>query len=214
MRGRRAYQRRPAGRAARRERRLVQVLKGQIITCVVIVAAVILLKTMSGAFAEESIATFQSAMEKDYKVADIVDSAAEAVGQAGNLPSRILTAIREGEKRMAFSAPADGDAAVAVFGQEGKSLRFYYDSGEALQVYAAAGGTVAKADSQGGYVIVNHGNDIQTVYGGLAVIYVEELARVKKGELLGSCASGEEEGLTFELWVDGALADPAEYLEF
>lgn len=211
MGGRRAGRRRPG---ANGKRSMASVIKGQIITCIVIVLVIIILKTLNGSLAEQSLETFTSTMARDYTITEVMDSVSVAVKKIGRAPSNIIDSVRNGGKSLNFGPPADGDAVVSVFGQQGRSLKYYFDTGEELQVYAAAGGTVSMLDREQGVLVLSHGNDMQTVYGGITVFYVEELERVKKGQILGSCASEGESALSFELWIDGELADPAEYIDF
>ncbi len=89
-------------------------------------------------------------------------------------------------------------------------------------VYAAASGTVTKADNgwnygYGNYIIVDHGNEIQTLYAHLDSIKIETGASVKTGQLIGLMGnSGRVWGPTgvhlhFELHIRGRKVNPNNY---
>jgi len=85
---------------------------------------------------------------------------------------------------------------------------------------AAAAGTVSFAGgnaccSYGYYVVVDHGNGIQTLYAHFSSISVSVGERVAAGEILGlggrtGYATGNH--LHFEVHVNGAIVNPLEYL--
>lgn len=87
-------------------------------------------------------------------------------------------------------------------------------------IVAARGGTVVFAGgdpccSYGYYVIVDHGNGVQTLYAHLSEILVSEGEELDQGDLLGiggrtGYATGNH--LHFEIRVDGNVVDPLRYL--
>ncbi len=87
-------------------------------------------------------------------------------------------------------------------------------------IVAARGGTVVFAGgdpccSYGYYVIVDHGNGVQTLYAHFSQIKVSEGQQVAQGQLLGQggrtgYATGNH--LHFEIRVDGNVVDPLKYL--
>ncbi len=87
-------------------------------------------------------------------------------------------------------------------------------------IAAASGGTVTFAGgnaccSYGFYIIIDHGNGLQTLYAHLSSIYVVVGQVVGQGEVLGASGStGYSTGnhLHFEVHVNGAYVDPVAYL--
>jgi murein DD-endopeptidase MepM/ murein hydrolase activator NlpD len=85
---------------------------------------------------------------------------------------------------------------------------------------AAAAGTVTFAGgdpccSYGYYVIVDHGNGLQTLYGHFSKLSVSAGEKVSQGEILGlggrtGYATGNH--LHFEVHVNGAIVNPLDYL--
>lgn len=86
------------------------------------------------------------------------------------------------------------------------------------QVRAPAAGTVAFAGTQQEYgitVVLDHGNDIRTVYGHLSQMAVKQGDRVERGVLLGlSGNTGRSSGphLHYEILVKGQPVNPRAYL--
>ena len=92
-----------------------------------------------------------------------------------------------------------------------------FHSDKEIQVYAAAGGTVSDIgiDAEGNkYIKIYHGNDMTSLYGGCATTYVQPLEKVKRGQIVGSVIAGEGQKLRFEIWNDGKLMDPSDYITF
>ena len=87
-------------------------------------------------------------------------------------------------------------------------------------IVAARGGKVTFAGgdpccSYGYYVVIDHGNDIQTLYAHFSKIVVSEGQQVTQGQLLGlggrtGYATGNH--LHFEIHVNGSVVDPLKYL--
>src|SRR5207247_115840 len=87
-----------------------------------------------------------------------------------------------------------------------------------LPVTAAGSGEVAFAGHDPGYgglVIVDHGGQLDTLYGHLSALYVREGQRVRGGQAIGAVgATGRATGahLHYEVRVNGAPVDPRRYL--
>jgi murein DD-endopeptidase MepM/ murein hydrolase activator NlpD len=85
-------------------------------------------------------------------------------------------------------------------------------------VLATARGTVTAADSDpvyGHYVVVAHGNGIETMYGHNAVLLVERGERVTRGQPIaysGNSGRSTAPHLHYEIRRDGRAIDPAPYL--
>jgi murein DD-endopeptidase MepM/ murein hydrolase activator NlpD len=86
------------------------------------------------------------------------------------------------------------------------------------RVNAPAAGTVTFAGAQQEYgitVILDHGNDIRSVYGHLSQIAVKQGARVERGALIGLTGNtGRSSGphLHYEILVKGQSVNPRAYL--
>ena len=98
-----------------------------------------------------------------------------------------------------------------------QGIDFEADTGD--DVYAAAAGRVTFAGRQKAYgkiVIIDHGNDVSTVYAHLSETAVRRDQRVEAGEMIGKVGvSGNATGshLHFELRISGEAVDPLDYME-
>lgn len=87
-----------------------------------------------------------------------------------------------------------------------------------LPIAAGGDGTVVFAGRDPGYgalVIIDHGHEVQTLYGHLSGIYVREGQHVRRGDIIGALgASGRATGshLHYEVRVAGRPVDPHRYL--
>ncbi len=199
----------------------------QLAICILIVLAVIVIKKMDIAIANRALETFHTQMTTDLSGDDLAASAKSVFAQIKVLPSAVEEGGFGSGKKLSFSPPANETAAVSVFGkQEGyygkaesgfeRGMKFY--SQEELQVYAVGGGTVAEVGESSEYggtlVKITHGNEIVSLYGGCTKVYVKPLEKVKKGQLIASVSPGGDNCLRFELWVNGKIVNPADYIAF
>ena len=91
---------------------------------------------------------------------------------------------------------------------------------EGTPIYAAASGSVVVSQygyngGYGNYVIISHGNGIQTLYGHCSELVAVEGQSVSQGELIAYVGStGDSTGphLHLEIRVDGVAQDPQNYL--
>ena len=67
----------------------------------------------------------------------------------------------------------------------------------------------------GNCIIIDHGNNLQTVYGHLSEIKVKEGQKVVRGQYIGNVGStGNSTGphLHFTMYYNGATVNPMEYI--
>ena len=99
-----------------------------------------------------------------------------------------------------------------------QAIDYAGESGD--KVFSVYGGTVESVEDSlmdGKVVIIKHTDGLKTVYKSLGDVCVEEGAKVKKGEeigTMGTSTSEQAEGvhLHFEVLKDGKLVDPNDYL--
>lgn len=199
------------------KKRMGQTLIKQVILCIIIILLVIIAKRMDIAIVNKAVETFHTQITKDYTAKDIANTAKSAFNQVKDSTVTIVASLRGGEKAIEFAPPSDEDGTLSVSaaGDGGKTMFFLSD--EEIQVYAAAGGTVSEIGTLGNtdkYIKITHGNDIISLYGGCTEVYVQALEKVRKGQIIGTVAAGEERHLSFEVWVDGELKDPTDYIVY
>lgn len=93
----------------------------------------------------------------------------QAIAQA---PAAVTNAIISSREALEYSDPID----------EAKE-------GQTVSVYAVEAGTVSAVgenDKIGNFVKILHGDEAESVYGNCSKVYVKEMQRVKKGQIIAS----------------------------
>ncbi len=108
------------------------------------------------------------------------------------------------------------EAPIAGAGNNHKGLDLAAPAG--TPIYAAAAGTVTIArysNSAGNWVVINHGNGLQTYYMHASALYVSEGQTVSKGQNIAAVGStGQSTGphLHFQVMSNGTPVNPRNYL--
>ncbi len=86
-------------------------------------------------------------------------------------------------------------------------------------IYASANGTISQTiysnRGYGRHVIINHKNNIVTLYGHMSKIFVERGQEIKKGQVIGLLGStGRSSGphIHFEIRINGKKVNPLKYI--
>lgn len=198
----------------------------QTIVCVIIVLLVILIKKMDIAIVNSGVETIKAKLDQDYRVSEVLSAAKNTALKIKDVPGTIADAFKESERKLAFSPPADEEAIVSTFGKKssyfekpenGFERGLKFSSDKELQVFSIGGGTVTEVGQSaqyGQYVKIFHGEDVYSIYGGCTNVYVKSLEKVKKGQLIASVSPENNGLLSFELWVEGEVVNPASYIAF
>ena len=100
--------------------------------------------------------------------------------------------------------------------QEAYRIDIGADSG--TDILAAAGGTVTfsgQMSGYGNYIIIDHGNGIETAYGHCSKLLAEKGENVRRGDkiaLVGSTGNSTGPHLHFEIKINGEFVDPLNYV--
>ena len=137
-----------------------------------------------------------------------------------------LLADTQGQTSEPFGWPVPCQSHIqSYFGYRSDSLGYNYHPGIDITNYALSGAycyangtvkTVLEDTKLKGYVRVDHGNGIETVYGSLEDIYVEEGATVERGQcigVIGNTVSNPLPHLHFELIINSEHVDPLNYVD-
>ncbi|WP_324824027.1 M23 family metallopeptidase [Sinanaerobacter sp. ZZT-01] len=210
----------------REKRTWMQTLLKQILISILILLLVILIKKLDLALLNETMQTFQTYIEKDYTSIELIDSGKAVFSNAIELPKKVNEKLKESEKTISFVPPADEEAIISTFGEKkayfgtetnGFERGMKFSSDRELQVYAVAGGTVAEVQEnaeRGTTLQISHGDQIDSRYEGCTQVYVKPLQKVKRGQLIASVSADTGNYLSFQLWVDQEIANPADYISF
>jgi murein DD-endopeptidase MepM/ murein hydrolase activator NlpD len=128
------------------------------------------------------------------------------------------TKVILGEGSGKFSWPVVSASISSTFGYRWGKLHKGVDITGNRNILAADNGKVVETgykDDYGNYIIINHMNGYQTLYGHLSKITITDGSIVEKGEKIGIMGStGDSTGvhLHFEIHNNGGLENPLKYL--
>lgn len=199
-------------------RRAGRTLIRQLLLCFLILFIILTVKKVDIGIVNNTYHAIKTQFSKDAAIANIGETGRNVVAKLKDGTSTVVTSLILGRKGPEFTSPSDSPGSYSASANPestGKTVEFH--SEKELQVYAAAGGTVSEIDNDSDgnkYIKIYHGNDLYSLYGGCTSVYVQALEKVKKGQLIGSVAAGEEYRLRFEIWDKNRLADPADYITF
>ncbi len=114
---------------------------------------------------------------------------------------------------MAFYSPVPDVLVEPQSGEGNTSVNFTQD--DLLPVSSAYRGTVVSVYSNASglkTVIIQHPNDVISIYSGLSECFTAPGARLLAGERIGH--SGKGNTFSFELWHSGSATDPTDYIGF
>lgn len=118
---------------------------------------------------------------------------------------------RPADPRNYMRTPVEGEV-LAAFGAAGEE-RVVYACAPGALVRAAAAGKVEKVEAQGQGMVVwlEHGGDVETLYGELSESFVAAGEAVSQGQALGK--GGKAARISFQLRERGVPVDPAARLQ-
>jgi murein DD-endopeptidase MepM/ murein hydrolase activator NlpD len=201
----------PAGRMGR-------IIFRQIFFCALILLLIVTAKKIDTNTVNNTFYAIKTQFTKEASFSSVGDAGKYVAGRVKAGTKTVVGSLAQGRKGIDFTSPSDAEGSYSASSTpngSGKTIEFISD--KELQVYAAAGGTVSEiSDDAGGnkYIKIFHGNDLYSLYGGCTSVYVKALEKVKKGQIIGSVAAGEDNKLKFEIWDGNQLADPSVYIAF
>lgn len=117
-------------------------------------------------------------LSKNYTTGDVMVFAKNSVQAVVQAPATVTNAILSSKDSPEYGAPID----------EAKE-------GQTVSVYAVEAGTVSAVgenDKIGNFIKILHGDEAESVYGNCSKIYVKEMQRVKKGQIIASFTKKED----------------------
>ncbi len=174
----------------------------QLIVCIIIVLCIIMIKKMDIAIVNQQLDNLEAYLTMDITKSDLQVMASTGIEKIKSVPASITTAIKAGDNKMAFSPPID---------------QVIDDKSKEIMVYSIGGGTVSQVDENekiGKYIKIVHENGMESIYGSLSSVMVEDLNKVKKGQIIGTFENKDNNALYFALLKDGNTVNPDEYITF
>lgn len=167
-----------------------------------------------------------ASLGKTVKAGDVIGYVGSTGWTTGNALHVFLAdgALFENSAALLTEAPLRGTYFMGEdFGQISETLfhagiDFTATGIEGAKIYAFADGTVLEADYDnfsGNYLLIDHGNGLQSFYAHCSELYVQAGDAIQKGDVIAAVgSSGYATGphLHFELRKDGTPIDPKPYL--
>jgi murein DD-endopeptidase len=187
--------------------------------CIIIVLLVVVFKSINFSFAQKTTEGIKNLITKEYNFKAAVASVTEFIPA---VRSRVQRVFSDGSGNdVSMLMPVEGPVTSGygirvhpVFNVERKHEGIDIDAEVGEPVKAAMEGTVAEVrrdEYYGNVVVIEHRDDIKTVYAHLKDVMVKEGQQIGQGDIIGLVGStGISTGphLHFEVWKNGRTVDP------
>lgn len=181
-------------------RNYARTLGRQITACIFIVLFIILIKKMDLALVNTMALTVSSAYQEEMDLNQTMD--------------QIRQALILNQNNLAFTPPYDAIPASLAVSHPAQDLTV---TEQETQIYAIGGGTVLELQEQGesGFLLnLQHGDQATSIYSGMDHCFVKVGDKVRRGQLIATVDADRRSEFQFQLWVNGKLVDPHDYIEF
>ncbi len=199
----------------------------QILVCIIIVITVIGIKKADVTMTNKFLSIVDTAINKEYSIKEIPSKTFAILKKIPELPLQVAKRIQNRDEQMAFSPPIDQGEVISTFGSSYDSVTetgsfqrgIDYYSPKTMDIYSIGDGVVtevANSNVYGNYIKIHHGEQVFSIYGSCSSIYVNNDQNIKKGDILASVEPFGDDPtyFHFELWVNGEIVDPEEFIDF
>lgn len=206
-------------------------LLSQIIVCILLVLLAILLKTINIPLTNRATEIIKTSLAENMDFKGSLNKIVRYAREVPKLPERAVEVFMSGDqstdKNSSFIPPVQG-VIVSNYGQ-------YHDAAlnintfqrgidikpsqtqDILAVEAGEIVEIGQSAALGKYIQIRHANNVVSLYGNCSEVIALRGNKVEKGEKIGVIRATdreEEDYLHFELWIDGDVVDPTQYIEF
>lgn len=140
--------------------------------CLIIVLAFVLAQNMNIPQLNRGSEAIVAYLSKNYTAGDVMVFAKNSVQAIVQAPATVTNAILSSQESSESGEPIDEAS-----------------EGQTVSVYAIEAGTVSAVgenDKLGQFIKILHGDGRESIYGNCSKVYVKELQRVKKGQIIAS----------------------------
>lgn len=148
------------------------------------------------------------------------DSAFRADVEARQLSAQVSGASTA-RNMMVFSTPVRGAVIAAPYDKSSDHMWIGLSAKPNTSIFALAPGTVVYREwtpESGNVIIINHSENVTSVYKNVGLTEKKTGDRVTQGELIAMTGVGAnattDPVIHFELWIDGLSVDPQDYISF
>lgn len=202
----------------------------QMAVCILIVLLAILIKSINTPFTNKTGEIINTYLQQEMNFRDAAKQTIKYVKEIPKLPDNAITVFNNftsgKESSIEYIAPIKGQI-ISEYGEsvdpilETKTFQRGLDISvmEGQNIVAASDGEVVEVgegENLGKYIKIKHEENSFSLYGNCTEIPVIKGQRVKRGEKIARINPTEngDNFLHFELWIDGHVINPREYIDF
>ncbi|AOT72762.1 M23 family metallopeptidase [Geosporobacter ferrireducens] len=214
-----------------RGKTLYKKLLSQVVICIILVLLAILLKTINLPITNKATEAIKTSLIESMDFRGSFNKAIRYAKEIPNFPEKAVAVFRNGEKpiqeNISFVPPIQGkimssygESYDAVLNIKTFQRGIDIEPNQRQNIIAIGHGEVieiGESSTLGKYIQIQHSNNIISLYANCSEIAVQRGDKLEKGEKIGIINVGESEQekyFHFELWIDGDVVDPTQYIQF
>lgn len=140
--------------------------------CLIIVLTLMLAKSIHVEQLNKGADMVIAQLEKNYTAQDVMAAAKKSVKAIASAPATLTNAVLSTSKESKYGKPVDQSK-----------------KGSTVSVYAVAAGSVSAVgenDKIGKFIKICHGDEAESIYGNCAKVFVKDMEKVKKGQIIAT----------------------------
>lgn len=203
----------------------------RIAICILIVLAVILIKNINTPLTNKATETIEETIREDMNIKYTVKQVMNYVKKLPDVSDKVVNVFNSFASNQKvdhdFVTPVEGEI-ISTYGENIdpiSNIKTFQRGIDVLikeekNVLAITDGEVVEigeGKSLGKYIKVKHSEEMFSFYGNCSEIKLTEGQKVKRGDqiaIINKGSGNENSYLHFELWVNGEVVDPTEYIPF
>lgn len=214
-----------------RGKTLYKKLLSQVVICIILVLLAILLKTINLPITNKATEAIKTSLSESMNLRGSFNKAIRYAREIPHFPEKAVAFFQNGEmpvhKDISFIPPIQGKI-VSNYGEKYDAMLnvktfqrgIDIEPNQQQDIVAIGPGEVieiGESSTFGKYIQLQHSNNVISLYANCSEIAVQRGSKLEKGEKIGIINVAESEQdkyLHFELWIDGDVVDPAQYIQF
>ena len=202
----------------------------QLALCIVLVLLVLMIKNINTSFTNRAEELIETSLNQEFDIRNSFGKIIKYAQEIPKMPDRVVNVFQSNE-----NSPLDIDLIPPVHGEIVSNFGENYDAVlnlntfqrgidiliiESETIKSIADGEiieVGEGSASGRYIKVQHNDELFSIYGNFSAVTVLKGQKVKQGQPIGEIHTSNEGGssfLHFELWKQGEVVDPVEYIKF
>ncbi|TCO79976.1 M23 family metallopeptidase [Marinisporobacter balticus] len=203
----------------------------QIVICSLVVLFVMLVKNIHSPITNKTTEWIKTSLTREMDMKKSIKQVVKYAKEIPKIPDKAVnvfgTFSNKKKSNMEFVVPIEGE----IISNYGENVDPYLNTktfqrgvdlfvNKEKNIAVIADGEVVEVGegkSLGKYVKVKHGKELFSLYANCSNILVKRGSKVKQGEeiaIIHSLKENEDTYLHFELWIEGKVVDPTQYIPF